>query len=152
MNIIRIKKEDRYFKEIVNTYYNWWAKKRNISYQDHINNYKNYLLTDEIPNIYALIINDTLVGMYELNEKDNIDEQNYTPYLANVFIKESYRNNNYSKLLIEDAIKRVEKMGYNKLYLHTKLENFYEKYNFQYSEEVKTKYGPKRIFVLHIKR
>lgn len=90
--------------------------------------------------------------MYELNEKDNIDEQNYTPYLANVFIKESYRNNNYSKLLIEDAIKRVEKMGYNKLYLHTKLENFYEKYNFQYLEEVKTKYGPKRIFVLHIKR
>ena len=150
MEIIKINKNNRYYKEIINIYYNWWLKSKKMSL-DNINNlYKDTLNDDHLPNIYALIINDTLIGNYEINQKDDIDEKEYEPYLANVYIKEEYRGQGYSKILINDALKKAKELGYKKLYLHSRLENYYEKFGFKFQEEVETKYGKKRIFVKDI--
>lgn len=148
MKIIKINNENRYLNEIVNIYYDWWAKDKNIKYNDL---YNSYLNKNTLPIIYALIINDTLIGMYELNEKDFIQNKEYTPYLANVYILEKYRGLGYSKCLIEHAIKKTKKMGYNKLYLHSKHENYYEKFGFKFKEKVNTEYGEKNIYVRKIK-
>ena len=146
MEIISIKREDRYFKEIVNYLYNWWGYKKFNSYDEFYKTYLNYITNDNLPNLYALIINDTLIGAYEINEKDYVEEKEYTPYLANIFIKENYRGQKYSSILIEDCVVKTKKLGYNKLYLHTKIENYYEKYGFKFKEEAETKYGIKRIY------
>ena len=150
MKIINIKTEDRYFKEIINIYYNWFSKEK-YKYEEFYNKYKEILISEKLPSLNALIINDTLIGVYELNEKDGIDSEKYTPYLANVFIKEKYRNQGYSKILIEDAISKTEKLGYKTLYLHSRHENYYEKFGFKFFKEVDTKTSTKRIFKYQIK-
>jgi len=145
MKIITINKNNRYFKEFVNINYNWWGYKKDFTLETMT---KHYLDSFEkkLPKLRALISNDTLIGFYELNEKDYVDEADYTPYLANVYIKEEYRKRGYSTLLINDSISYAKELGYKDLYLHSKHENYYEKYNFEFIGEVETKYGNKRIF------
>lgn len=151
MEIFRVTTPNRYYKEIINIDYEWWGKKKNMSLDDVNNLYINTLDNDELPKLYALVSNDTLIGTYELNEKDGISDEKYTPYIANVYIKEEYRKNGYSKLLIEDAISRCKYHNYKSVYLHSKHENYYEKFNFKLIKEVKTKDGTNRIFEYKIK-
>jgi len=145
MKIITINQNDRYFKEFVNINFNWWGYKKDFTLDTMIKHYLDSL-DQKLPKLRALISNDTLVGFYEINEKDYVDEADYTPYLANVYIKEEYRKRGYSTLLINDSIEYTKELGYKDLYLHSKHENYYEKYNFEFIGEVETKYGNKRIF------
>lgn len=151
MLINQINKSDRYFLEIINIYYKWWSNIQNKKYSDIYEKYITSLTSSLLPKIYALIINDTLIGTYSLEEKDNIDNEPYTPYLANVYIKEKYRHQGYSKLLIEDAKEKAILLGYKDLYLHTKINNYYEKFGFKFLKEVNTPYGNKRIYICHLK-
>ena len=143
MQIKTITKNNRYFKEFINFCYKWFGEEKSLSVEEIR---KNYPLDDNLPKIRVLIINDTLIGFYEINEKDNIDDEEYTPYLATVYVREEYRKRGYSTILINDAIKYAESLGYKDLYLHSRIENYYEKYGFEFLKEVKTKYGNKRIF------
>ncbi len=152
MKIIKVNKDDRIFREIFIIYKNWIGPSPyGFNEQEELEKYLKSFTEDKLPNLYALIINDTLIGMYELNEKDHIEDKKYTPYLANVFIKEEYRGRGYSKELIEHSIKTAKLLKYIKLYLHTRHKNLYEKYGFKYLEEVKTQYGQKRIYELDLK-
>lgn len=151
MELKTINKTNRYFFEIINNYYNWWGKEKDQSLKEIHDFYVNIIENDDLPVIRALIINDTLIGFYELNAKDGIDEEKYTPYLANVFVKEQYRKQGYSTYLINDAIELAKNMGYEELYLHSRIENYYEKYGFKFLKEVNTKLGKKRIYVYKIK-
>jgi len=143
MKIITITKNDRYFEEFCNLTYHWGD--RFDSYPDFK---KHYLetLNDELPKLRALIINDTVIGLYEINAKDGIDDEEYTPYLANVFVREEYRHQGFGTILIKDSIKYTKELGYETLYLHSRHENYYEKYGFQLIDVVKTEHGNKRIF------
>lgn len=150
MEIVNITEENKYFQEIVDIYYNWWGFKKNQNYQEFYKKYLDYLNSEDIPKLYALINNNTLIGMYEINEKDYIFEKEYSPYLANVYVKKEFRGYKYSTILIKDALQQAASLGYKRLYLHTKHENYYEKYGFKFLLEVATKYGVKRIFVKDI--
>ena len=151
MKIIKVNKDDRIFREILLIYKDWIGPSSyGFDLKVEEEKYLKSFNEDKLPNLYAMIINDTLIGMYELNEKDHMDELSYTPYLANVFIKEEYRGLGYSKELIEHSIKTCKLLNYKKLYLHTRHKNLYEKYGFKFLEEVETKYGKKRIYVLDI--
>lgn len=144
MKIIRIQKNDDIFKRIVDYYYEWWGMKY-YSYDDFKRMYESFLDNDVIPNVYALIDDSKLIGMYEINVHDMIDVA-FEPFLANVFVLEEYRGHGYSKILINDAINEVKMMGYEYLYLRSKHENLYEKYGFELIEEIETNLGKKRIF------
>ncbi len=151
MEVKTIRKANRYFNEIVNHCYNWWGKEKNKSIKEIIDQYIGNFTEDKLPVLRALIINDTLIGFYELNAKDDIDDEKYTPYLANVYVKEQYRKQGYGRVLINDSITLAKNLGYKELYLHSRLENFYEQYDFRFLKEVNTKLGKKRIYVYKIK-
>ena len=143
MKIITITKGTRYFDEFINLTYHWGDRFNTYEefrkeYQDNIDN--------DLPKLRALIINDTVIGLYEINEKDGIDNADYAPYLANVYVREEYRKRGFGTLLIEDSIKYTKELGYETLYLHSRLENYYEKYGFKLIDVVKTDHGDKRIF------
>lgn len=152
MNIIKIDHDNRYFREIYIIYKNWLKESSyEINEKEYLNEYLNSFNEDTLPNIYAMIINDTLIGMYELSVKDFIDEEKYTPYLSRVYVKEQYRGLGYGKELINHSISTAKSLNYKKLYLHTHHNNLYEKYGFKFLKEVKTKYGSKRIYELDLK-
>ena len=152
MNIIKIDHDNRYFREIYIIYKNWLKESSyEIDEKAFLNEYLTSFSEDKLPNIYALIINDTLIGMYELSTKDFIDNEKYTPYLSRVFIKEEYRNKGYGAMLIEHAISTAKSLEFKKLYLHSHHENLYEKFGFKFLKEVETKYGKKRVYELNLK-
>ena len=152
MNIIKIDHDNRYFREIFIIYKNWLKDSSyEIDEKEYLNEYLNSFNEDKLPNIYAMIINDTLIGMYELSAKDFVEEEKYTPYLARVYVKEQYRGLGYGKELINHSINTAKSLDYKKLYLHTHHNNLYEKYGFKFLKEVKTKYGSKRIYELDLK-
>lgn len=150
MKLSTITRENRYFHEIMLLYKNWWGEEFNLSLKEIKEKYKETLKTDSFPIIRALIQNDTLIGMYEINKNDNLTNIEYEPFLANVYIKEEYRKQKYSKYLIEDAINYIKKRNIQKLYLHTRLKKFYESYGFTFLKEVNSPYGKKRIYVYDI--
>ena len=109
MKIIKIDHDNRYFREIYIIYKKWLKESSyEINEKEFLNEYLNSFNEDTLPNIYALIINDTLIGMYELSAKDFIDEEKYTPYLSRVYVKEQYRGLGYGKELIEHLSKNEE--------------------------------------------
>ena len=143
MEIITIQRKNRYFNEFVNHCYNWFGEEKHQSIEDIR---RPYNFVDKLPKIRVLTINDTLIGFYEINEKDGIDTEDYTPYLAGVYVREEYRKKGYGTILINDAIKYAKELGYKDLYLHSRIKNYYEKYDFKFIKEVKTPLGNKRIF------
>ena len=145
MQLITINKKNRYFDEFVKLNFEWWGERKGFTYQDFEKHYLDSF-NEKLPKLRALIINDTLIGFYEIKEKDYIDDEDYTPYLANVYVKEEYLKRGYSTILINDSIKYAKELGYKDLYLHSRIKDYYEKYNFEFIKEVKTKYGNKRIF------
>ncbi len=151
MHIEELTSFNQDFQEVMSIFYNWWGIKKNKSLDEITTEYQNLLFKNKLPKIYLLKDQDTIIGVYEINEKDNIPKEEYEPFLANVFIKEEYRGHGYSRLLIESSIKETKKLGYKTLYLHSKHINYYEKFGFTYVETLDTNYGPKRIFKYEIK-
>lgn len=149
MEIIKINDEDDNFKSIVDTYYEWWGHKYYKKLDEFYNFYKSCLQNAPLPRLYALLDKGTLIGMYELNEHDRIEVEE-TPFLSNVFIKEEYRGKGYSRLLIYDSINEAKKLGYDKLYLRSHHENYYEKFGFKLIKVIDTSIGQKRIFEIKI--
>ena len=88
-------------------------------------------LTD-FPQIVVATENEEIMGSYSLVAKEIVkDNHNYTPWLGTLFVREKYRGNHYSPVLIENACQRVKKMGYNNLYLATNHIGLYEKFGFE---------------------
>jgi N-acetylglutamate synthase and related acetyltransferases len=83
-----------------------------------------------------LLDNDILVGFVSLFEKDCEERENLSPWYATLYVKEQYRGNNITKKLSEAIIEKAKKMGFEKIYLKTELENFYDKYGFKYLENI----------------
>ncbi len=149
MQISKVDIDSKYYQEILEIFYNWWGKKKGLTLSD-IDKIYRHSQDNFKPVIYGLIIRDELVGVIELNERDGIIDKDYQPYIANVFVKEEYRGLGYSRILINDIVEVVKEMGFKDVYLHSKHENYYEKFGFQYIGLGMSKHGPKRIFVRHI--
>ncbi len=119
-----------YIKEINNILKSW------------LNTDKNFDIKDAIATI-ILLKNQELIGFYQILAHDN-DNTFYTPWLANVFIKEEYRNQGYGRILISSIPKYLKNLNITTLYLHTRHENLYEKFGWQKLEPLDLGDGIKR--------
>lgn len=54
-----------------------------------------------------------------------------------MFVKEEYRGKGYSKILNDAILQEAGKRGFNRIYLKTDLENYYEKFGAKYLENLK---------------
>ena len=101
------------------------------------------------PITIILLKNNDLIGFYQITSHDN-DATSYTPWLANVFIKEKYRHQGYGRFLIETVPNYMNKLNIKTLYLHTRHQNLYEKFGWKLLKPLKLPDGIKRsIYVLH---
>ena len=73
---------------------------------------------------------DELVGFYQIKDHDN-DNTNFSPWLANVYIVPEKRKMGYSRKLLESIPNILKDLGYDMLYLHTKLINYYDKFGWK---------------------
>ena len=119
---------------------------KDSKYYTEINNY----IEKPVEPMYTIILldNDKLIGFYQIVEHDN-DQTHYTPWIANVYIKEEYRHQGYGKILIKSIPDYLKKLNISPIYLHTRHKNLYEKFNWQLLSPLYLSDGIKRnIYIL----
>ena len=127
-------------KELVYDYFRlcfetWGKEKDPIKAKEIIDTKtKKYLegKDDNIISILVLVIDNKLAGFISLFKEDGVDEYDYTPWYATMFVDKPYRGNGYSRLLNDAIKKEAHKLGFKRIYLKSKLVNYYEKFGAVY--------------------
>ena len=111
----------------VNFFWTCWGNENNFKfYEDCIINSIDVNIS--LPKFYlALDHTDTIIGTYALLTNDLISRQDLMPWLACLFMKEDYRNKGIAGSLLDHGLNEAKMKGFQKLYLYTDLENFYER-------------------------
>lgn len=138
MKIINILKNDKLLEEYIKLCTLEWGSKKPS--KEYIKEKKDKILnTDKVITVLALLDNNIMLGFISLFKYDGIERHDLTPWYATMYVKKEYRNKGYSKLLNNALLKEAKKLGYNKIYLKTNLDNYYEKYGAVYIEKLNNK-------------
>ena len=123
-------------KELVYDYFYWcdktWGKEKDFEKRKEKieSKTKKYLSgnDDNIISILVLVIEDKLAGFISLFKEDGVAEYDLTPWYATMFVHPDFRGNGYSKLLNDAIKKEAHNLGFKRIYLKSKLVNYYEKF------------------------
>ena len=142
-------------KTIVNWMYHWWGKEEGYSLEE----LQSYILHSfnsqgKLPQTYGLFIDNKLIGMYQLTYQDLESRPDIYPWVANVYIDKEYRHQGYSRYLLKTVYNYAKENQFHEIYLFTKHQGLYEKYGFEFIEEIDTftkKPRIQRLYRLKIK-
>lgn|SRR5574344_2498874 len=134
--IIDIKNNEKYLKEYIKLCSLEWGKKKNndemkLYIQKKMESIKN---TDKVISVVGLIENNKLIGFISLFKSDGEERQDLTPWYATMYVKKEYRGLGYSKELNIAILKKAKQLGFDKVYLKSNLQNYYEKFGAKFIE------------------
>ena len=84
----------------------------------------------------VLIDNNELIGFISIFPTDGDEKKDLSPWYSTMYVKSEYRGNGYSKILNNAILEEAKKRKIKRLYLKTKLENYYEKFGAKYIEDL----------------
>lgn len=144
MEIIDIKNNRKYLEEYVTLCSKEWGT--GSSDKEYIDNKINKILNeDKVISILGLIDNEELIGFISLFKYDGDERRDLTPWYATIYVKDKYRGKGYSKLLSDSILDKARSLGYNKIYLKSYLNNYYEKFGSKYIETLNN--GEKLFYI-----
>ena len=154
MEIIRFKdlsKEE--LNKIIDYHFNHWVQYSPLMEKEQtIYKFTQLYTKEEMPFGLALYDNNNLIGFCVL-KKDNLKKYpDITPWLSDVFILKEYRNKGYGRILIQNALKILKDIGYNKVYVWTdQAPEFYQHLGFKYEMQVeKNEEGYGELYSINI--
>lgn len=110
----------------ISYFWNCWGNDSN--YQFYKNCIENSLDTkNALPKFYLALIDKEVVGSYALLTNDIISRQDLMPWLACLFVNEEHRKKGIAGQLIQHGLLETSNKGFERLYLSTHLNAFYEK-------------------------
>lgn len=126
--------------------YHWWGKQEGYE-KEAIRCYLIHSMQRErLPQTFGLFVDENLVGMYQFTQGDLFVRPDLYPWLANVYVEEAYRKQGYGKHLLESVQENAKKyLSGGKLYLFTTHIGLYEKFGWEFMEELDTFLPEKRI-------
>lgn len=138
MEIINIKNNDKYLTEYVKLCsLEWGTKKTQEELEKYINDKKKRILNeDKVISVLGLIDNKTMIGFISLFKYDGEYRRDLSPWYATMYVKQEYRGKGYSKVLNNAILNETRSLGYNKIYLKSELENYYEKFGAIFIEKL----------------
>lgn len=95
-----------------------------------------------------LIDENNLIGFISIFPYDCLEEKNITPWYATMYVKKEYRGKGYSKILNDAILKETNNRVFDKLYLKTDLNNYYEKFGVNY---IKTLSSGEKLYYINTK-
>ncbi|GLB61429.1 GNAT family N-acetyltransferase [Cytobacillus sp. NCCP-133] len=140
MKIVEIHKHPDLFKNAVQVFWKQWGNASNYPFY-HDCMLHSGTAADGIPRFYAAVENERIIGTYALIRNDLNSRQDLYPWLACVYVDEEYRGRRLGSQLLDHAIGEAAGLGFEKLYLTTDLEGYYEKYGWTHSGEVYGAFG-----------
>ena len=138
MKIINIKNKSDYLKEYFTLCNLEWGEPVNENDMEEYLAMKEEkaLNGDKFISILGLVENNCLLGFIALFKYEDGQDRKLTPWYASMYVKKEYRGNGYSKILNNAILKEAKELGYDKLYLKTDLENYYEKFGAKYLHDL----------------
>lgn len=140
MEIIRLEdSENNIFKKIVEWNYNWWGKGDKKSLEEVSYLFRHSICKDRLPQTFVALIEGEPVGMYQLSMTDDLfGRPDIYPWLINVYVDEAKRGKHICKAMMNTVRENAKSAGLNELYLYTSHLGLYEKYGWEFIEEVNT--------------
>ena len=99
--------------------------------------------------IAAMDDEEKICGFCTVAKKDCIPDLEYFPYIGYVFVGEEHRGNRVSQKLLDYAMEYLKGVGFEKVYLVSDHENFYEKYGFLEIGKVMAPWGAEEKIYMH---
>jgi len=127
ITILNLADETKHIDEISVWLWEEWGKHSGSTLEEVIYRTKHSMQRDKVPQVLIAKLNDELVGTVSIWNNDLTPRQDLTPWLAALYIKKDYRGMGIGTLLQEKCIETVKGLGYDKLYLITDHDNYYER-------------------------
>ncbi|WP_416150117.1 GNAT family N-acetyltransferase [Salipaludibacillus sp. HK11] len=132
MQIVELKDRNSLFEEAIQVFWKEWGNENNYQfYEDCM--IHSCSVPSEIPKFYVAIEEGEIIGTYALLRNDLNSRQDLCPWLACLFVKDKYRGRKIGSKLLQHSLREAKKKGYDKLYLSTDLDGYYEKYGWKNS-------------------
>lgn len=140
MKIIKLKKEDKYIIDKISKWnYNWWGRRDNNSIEEVKSYIEHSLCENRIPQTFVALEENEPIGMYQFTMSDDLNSRpDIYPWLVNVYVDEKYRDQGICKKLMSTVYENAKSLNLKELYLYTKHIGLYEKYGWEFIEEVNT--------------
>lgn len=141
MDIYNIKDKPEFMKEVILLEHNQWSLKKLTDKELDIKiREKEGFIKSNYDNPWfcklVLVDGDDLIGFISMFPADGDERSDLSPWYATMYVKEKYRGKGYSKLLNDAILKEARIRGFEKLYLKTNLDNYYEKFGAKYVEDL----------------
>ena len=108
---------------------------------DLINENRFFELTGRSSEILLLADEDKLISFCTFAQKDEIDSEEYSPWVGFVYTYPEYRGHRHFGKLLERAEALAKEQGKTKIYISTDHIGLYEKYGFKYLKDMESIYG-----------
>ena len=135
MEIYNILEKPDYLNEVLELELKEWGDYTKENLTKKIEKVNSLLKLDNFAKLILLNEND-LIGFISLFPTDGKERQDLTPWYATMYVKKEYRGNGYSKILNDALLKYAKEKGYQRIYLKTDLNNYYEKFGAIYLEKL----------------
>jgi len=134
MRIISIRQKPEY-KEVAAKYiHSKWGNETNYQlYEDSI--FGCVSSKESVPYWYLMEVDKQIIGCIGLIDHDFISRTDLSPWLCSLYIERHHRGKGLGSLLIEQVKKDAAQEGFEKVYLCTGLNKFFEKCDFHYIGE-----------------
>ena len=138
MKTFNLKEKPEYLKEVLELELREWGTYSEEKLKEKITKVQSYLKQDNFAKL-ILLDNNTLIGFISLFPSDGEYRRDLTPWYATMYVKKEYRGKGYSKILNDALLKYAKEKGYEKIYLKTELNDYYEKFGAIYIEDLPNK-------------
>lgn len=150
MQIFNIKDKPQFLREVAELTQREWGIETNSQeeFEQKVERKIEKILSLLDDNRYCkllLVDDDILVGFISMFPTDGDERQDLTPWYATMYVKKEYRGKGYSKILNDAILKEARNRGFEKLYLKSELENYYEKFGAKYMETLNN--GEKLFYI-----
>ena len=130
--IIGIRENPEYTETAVQYFASRWGIDERI-YRDCITS--SLTSSNPLPRFYVMMEGERIIGGFGLITNDFVSRQDLFPYLCALYIEEDKRGDALGAVLLEHGKQESRKFGFDKLYLCTSHNGYYEKYNWRHIGE-----------------
>ncbi len=140
MEIIKLQdSKNAVFEKVVEWNYNWWGKPEGKTLEEVRCIMEHSVNPERLPQTFVAMLDGEAVGMYQLSMHDDLSGRpDIYPWLINVYVDEKFRNKNICRRMMNTVKVNAKKANLTELYLYTNHIGLYEKFGWEFAEEVKT--------------
>ena len=153
IKIVNLAECPQYLPVCANWFFNEWDKQKGRTIDEILYRTKHTVCRSGIPQIHVALDKDLPVGMFSIWNNDLVNRQDLSPWLAGLYVAPDYRGRGVGRSLQQKCIETARECGYEKLYLYTEHENYYEKTGWEFMETAPLHGGEfVRIYQFDIKK